>query len=257
MTERKIHHYDWEIERVDTLGVLEYVLHEYPLLKDYQVPVKAYPTVSHGIDPEYVVEMIEADNLRNGLKEFRQKVFKEKDWVTWQTGIGGVFFKDGTPKFFVPMIDFEFISTEDVKADIQKIEEPLRLLGVSGSIIRSGDPGMGSYFFIGHDPFPYNPNYWHFMGKILTSFAVGEGEEAKLTRDFGNQLLNANTRGESVEIAKSILEAFPSIKTGLERPGILCDARYLGHKIIDGFVNLRETPGKSYNDRPLEVAAYS
>jgi len=254
--DRELRYFDWEFERVDILGILEASISQHPSLRKMSAPVKAYQVVEHGQIPEEVLGSINLASIRESFTEFRLKVFKERGWTSWQTGIGGVFFDRGQARSFIPMLDLEAISTKKLERDTKLLEGGLKTLNVDGSIVRSGDIGIGSYFFVGHDPVDYSPHYWQFMGKALVSFTVGDNENTAKIKDFGNKLLQARTREESVLVADEILASFPSIRTGQEREGLLVDPRWVGHKLKDGFTILRQTSGKNYEDRPLQVAGF-
>jgi hypothetical protein len=254
--DRELRYFDWKYERIDILEILNTSVSQYSILRKMSIPIKAYQVVEHGQTPEEVLETITLKDVKASFEEFRQKIFKEKGWTSWQTGIGGVFFDKGQPKLFIPMLDLEIVSTPNLIKDTMSLENGLRKLDVDGSIVRSGDVGMGSYFFVGHDPQNYFPNYWQFMGNALISFTVGDNENTKKARYFGSVLSKAQTKEESVVIADEILACFPSIKTGQEREGLLVDPRWIGHKLKDGFTILRQTPGKNYEDKPLQVAGF-
>lgn len=256
MSERQLYFFDWEFERIDMLKLLDFVVSTNPQLNETQIPLKAYQTVEHGNSPEELVKLIDVNDLQKAFEQFRLRVFREKGWVSWQTGIGGVFFCGGKPKYFIPMFDMEVISTDKPEEDAQKLEGHLKALDIDGSLVKSGDPGIGSYFFVGHSLLPYSPEYWRFMGKVLNCFTEGESLNAKRAKELGSLLLSAKSIEESTIIADKILQQFPSIKTGDEREGVLCDPRWIGHKLKERFTILRQTPGKSYGDRPLQVACY-
>jgi hypothetical protein len=256
MVDRILHYFDWEFERVDMVGLTEFVLRENPQLFDTQVPIKAYEVVPHGTNPDIEVEMANVSNLRQEVELFRQRIFREKPWVSWQSGIGGVFYRDNVPVSFVPMIDLELVSSQNIEVDTKRLEAPLEMLGMYGSIVRSGDRGVGGYFFVGHKVLPYTPEYWRFMGRVLKGFSFGESENAINAREIGDGLIQANSLQEANGVATKIQVAFPTIKTGETREGLLCDPRWIYHKLLDGYTILRESPGKSYQDRPLQVAEY-
>lgn len=256
MAERSLQFFDWEFERVDMLKLLDFAVATNPVLNGTQVAVKAYQIVEHGALPEELVEFIDVKNLQTAFEQVRLRVFREKNWPSWQTGIGGVFFRNRKPEHFIPMIDIEVTSTDNPANDAQRLEGHLKELDIDGSLVRSGDPGIGGYFFVGYNPLPYVPAYWRFMGKVLVSFAEGDASNAISAKELGNRLLSTTSIEKSVVIADEILKRFPSIRNGNERRGVLCDPRWIGHKLKEGFTILRQTPGKSYGDKPLQVAGY-
>jgi hypothetical protein len=257
--ERKLRFYDLANERVNVAELMEWVIETHPdlTLSNMKLPVKAYQIVDHGQTPESVIGFVSTKDYKASVNSFRLSIFQSKrQWSAWQTGVGGVFYENEVPKYFVPMIDLEITSTDDIEADIKKLIPHLNALGIDGSIVKSGDSKIGGYFFIGHEPQDYDPNYWQFMGRVLVSFSEGDSSDAQAARTLGTKLSDTQTIEDAIDIASKILIIFPSIRTGQEREGLLCDPRWIGHQLIQGFTILRYTPGKNYEEKPLQIATY-
>jgi hypothetical protein len=256
MKEGVVHYADWEFERIDLLGVIEWVVAQNPELRECEIPIKAYQMVEHGQVADERVDLCRAEDYRSLIRTFRRSVFVEHGWPSWQTGIGGVFYEKGVPRYFLPMIDFEMISTDRTAEDMSQISSHLNKLDTEGSILRSGDIGQGSYFFVGSKSVDYSPNFWRFYGQVMQMFPSGNGVNVERAKALGEKLTHSPSPNSASIIGKEILETFSSIKSGSEREGLIIDPRWVGHTLKRGYPVLRLTPGKSYEDRPLQVAEY-
>ena len=254
MTDRDILLINLECERIDVCNIIEVALKLHPELIGTQVYAKAYQVLPHGSELDEELKLINVDNLSEELSKFRLDIFRGKDWLAWQTGISGVFYKDGIPEFFIPMLDLEFPSSGDVSQDINILGSHFNSLDIEGGIFKSGDSGVGGYYFVGYEPLKYSPEYWRFMGKVLTVMSFGNSLNSDFAKQAGLVILEAQSLEEAQKVANLILKFYPSIKNGETREGLYCDPRWIAHRLLQGFSILRYTPGKSYEDRPLQVA---
>jgi hypothetical protein len=256
MKDRRLRVPDWEFERMDVISVLEWIISQNPHLQNLYLPIKAYQAAVHGELAEEKTDLVLASTLKRSIKTFRERVFSEIGWLSWNTGIGNTFYNGNAPQDFIPMLDMELVSTNDLHGDLMKIENGCNKIGFTGSILRSGETGRGGFFLIGDMPRTFTPGYWKFFGSTMMNFVYGNNPNVSSSKQIGEKLYQAESFEKAKLIGSEILRTFPSISTGHEIEGLLYDPRWVGHSLERGCSILRVTPGKSYEDRPLQVAEY-
>lgn len=157
--------------------------------------------------------------------------------------------------YFSPTLDLEFPTT-DVRL-LSLASEKLAHAGLAGSLFNSGyGEHYISDFFL-----PYNKSYWQMFGYMMQNLTYDETVNPYIcsqSLEFGKRLFSAQTQEESIGIAREMLEVFPSLPTGVMRPGLLFDPRWIGHRLIPSQVinksiavnTLRISTGKDYEQRP-------
>lgn len=156
--------------------------------------------------------------------------------------------------YFSPTLDLEFPAT-DVRL-LSLASQKLAKAGLAGHLFNNcyGEHYISDFFL------PYDTSYWQMFGYMMQNLTYDETENpgiCNLSFEFGKRLFSAQTQEESINIAKEILEVFPSLPTGNMRPGLLYDPRWIGHRLIPSQVGnkniavntLRIGTGKDYEQR--------
>lgn len=179
-----------------------------------------------------------------------------EDVTDFIPSISGVFEVLSCERFVIPMMDLEIISSPTSQTtfqpDISEFCMKLAKSGNTGWIIRSGDSGKGSHWYIADYALPYNPYFWKSSGNLMLQMTetVDAGsllhENILLSNMFAARLLDCTSIEEAQEIGASMLLTFPSQVSGLTRRGLLYDPRWEGHKLIEGtnpLVRTKRTKG--------------
>ncbi len=252
---------DPKAERVDLIDCLEYTLINNGFTTGYRLGVKAYSNLPHGQKQEAIEDYIGIQDLRKGVGEFRRKIAQLVHWAAWSTALSSVLVDDGkVPKWFIPSVDLEIDATDDLEKDLGRVDYQLSSIGITGTFLKSGDTGSGSYFFVADEVKAYDQEFRKFFGLVMISLLdfqdPSEQSKGNWRRSLllGDMLLSAKCKEEDRMVAELIKYFFPSVSSGQRRPGLKFDPRWVANRLPEANTYLRYTPGKGYEDRPLAVA---
>ena len=241
---------------------MQFTLAESGFTNGYLLAAKAYSNLPHGHAQDAQEGYVEIQALRDNVRGFRREVAEKVDWAAWSTALSSVLVDmEGIPRWFIPVIDLEIDATDNTREDLARVDYQLASVLSSGTFLRSGDVGSGSYFFVGDQVKPYDL-FRKFYGLVMVTlldfrdFSQKSKENWKKSLHFGEALLSVTNSDEELVVAGRILDAFPSIRSGNRRSGLKFDPRWIAHSLKRGRAYLRYTPGKGYEDKPLVVADF-
>lgn len=145
----------------------------------------------------------------------------------------GIVRKQNNPEqiLFFPTLDLEVDKDDEDSFEVMK--QQLIAAGLSGFIMESGF----SYHYVGNLMFKYGNNYWKFLGYALLNLiderdnSFEAQENIYFAKELGNELLSSETYADALFVTEKIFASFKSLPTGVTRPGLLLDPRWLGHKM--------------------------
>jgi len=234
MVDRKFR-FDRESGNFRGSGILEAVARRHPELGDLYLPMRVINTAA-----DEVIEPIRFGDLKTSMEQSLERIVGEKGWTGRQLEVGGTLVDGNEPRFFVPMVNIRMEPSSWPRADALSLENSLCSLSVNGDLVMSDGPKASRYTFVGHDPIPYSPNFWQLMGRVLVGLSLGEDQGSTTARVFGDKLLIAINREESVRHAEHILEAFSRIQTEEQRLGLFCYPEEIAQALKGGvtFINV-------------------
>lgn len=145
--------------------------------------------------------------------------------------------------------DLEVLCSNDPQKDLQEVIPRLKEGGFSGWVIRSGEPGKGSYHYFSDSLLPYAPFFWQGMGRLM-EVLTPENVGSECIREFARQLITARDLSSARLIGAEILDTFSS---GQKFESFL-DPRWVAHQLESGINILRSLEAKKYSEPPVVVA---
>lgn len=238
---------------INGLESMQYLFSEFSnqLGPSASVMVKWFDDVPHGVLGGEELGWILVSDILKGLYSSEGRI----------PSVSGVL-KSQTGDFYViPMMDLEIPASVDghlrIQPEVEKLAVHLSEKGIGGFILRSGDPGLGSHWYVADFALPYEPFFWCSFGYLMTvmfddSDASLEGiENSFISQQFAERLINCRDYKEAREVGEEMLLRFPSVPSGCVRSGLWYDPRWVGHRLVQGVNTLvRVKRSKGYKSLP-------